>query len=205
VKAEEPWGLFYFDGSGNPQYQGWDEGTSSPAVTLGDGGGEVPYTDIGLIYDDELYNEVTVSREGGTTQTVDDTPSQDDFKIRSLAEDGLIMQDDADAATVAGEILSRFKEPRFRIETVTLNGAQRASRIQILTRQIGDVIRIRRRGDGGTPIDIITMILGRQLSITAHGDLTCTWNLGRGFNAADGFWHLNMAGFSELGQTTVLA
>jgi hypothetical protein len=38
-----------------------------------------------------------------------------------------------------------------------------------------------------------------------HGHLTCTWRLARGWNAADGLWHLGITGFSELDQTTTLA
>jgi hypothetical protein len=37
------------------------------------------------------------------------------------------------------------------------------------------------------------------------GHLTCTWQLGRGFNASLAQWRLGMTWFSELNTTAVLA
>ena len=37
-----------------------------------------------------------------------------------------------------------------------------------------------------------------------EGTLSCSWSLGRGFNAAAGVWRLGIVGFSELGSTAVL-
>src|SRR5205823_11385210 len=54
-----------------------------------------------------------------------------------------------------------------------------------------------RRGAGGTPIDVITRILGKSKSFDPDGNLVCTWALARGFNAADGAWHLGITGFGR--------
>jgi hypothetical protein len=206
LNGEKPWGLFYFDDSGNPQYSGWDDTGGTPLAVFGDTAGEVPYTSLVLAYDDELYNDVTANRINGDAQTVDDTGSQSDYKTRSFSPlTDLLLEDDSDALEVAQAVLDRFSRPAYRVTSISLNGANAAARAHILARDIGDVIEIRRRGAGGTPIDVITTILGKQKSIDTNGNLTCTWNLARGFNAADGFWHLGVSGFSELGNTTVLA
>ena len=52
-------------------------------------------------------------------------------------------------------------------------------------------------------ISVICRILSRDLSIDANRSLVCTWSLSRGF-IEDAYWHLGVAGYSELGNTTVL-
>lgn len=47
-------------------------------------------------------------------------------------------------------------------------------------------------------------ILGKQKSLDVHGDLRCSWNVSRGFPASPTVWRIGQAGYSELGQTTVL-
>jgi hypothetical protein len=207
--AAQPWAHLFFDGVGDPVYLGWDYlsvgSRSTPSATFGDSAGEVPYADITLTYDDELYNDVTISGDTGLAQTATDAASQSAYRTRALADTGLALAEDSDAAAVAGAIRDQFANPMFRCDSITLNGANLLSRTQILTRQIGDLIRVRRRGAGGTPIDVVTRILGKSKSFDPDGNLVCTWSLARGFNAADGYWHEGVTGFSELGQTSVLA
>jgi hypothetical protein len=205
VQAEAPFGLFYFNDSGNPAYRGWDQAPGTIQATFGDAPGEVGYTNIGLAYDDEIYNTVSVTRDQGTAQMTADATSAAAYGARSLSPSGLILDDDIDADAVAAELVARFKDPAFRVETLALNGSRTDSLAQILTREIGDMVRIRRRGLSGLPIDVITTIIGKHKTIDPSGNLTCTLNLSRGFNAADGDWHLGITGYSELGQTTVLA
>jgi hypothetical protein len=207
--SAEPWAQLYFDGVGDPVYLGWDYlgvgSRSTPAAIFGDSAGEVPYTDITLTYDDEIYNSVTISGDTGLAQTATDAASQSAYRTRALSDTGLALALDSDALAVAGTIRDGWANPMFRCDAITLNGANAMSRTQILTRTIGDLIRVRRRGAGGTPIDVITRILGKSKSFDPNGNLTCTWSLARGFNAADGFWHLGVTGFSELNTTDALA
>jgi len=207
--AAQPMALFFFDGVGDPVYLGWDYlgvgSRSTPAATFGDSAGEVPYTDIALTYDDDIFNEVTISGNTGVPETATNAASQASYLVRSYMDTGVPLVSDADAATVATTINDGWANPMYRCDAITLNGANQMARTQILTRQIGDLIRVRRRGAGGTPIDVITRILGKSKSFDPDGNLTCTWSLARGFNATDGLWHEGVTGFSELGQTTVLA
>jgi hypothetical protein len=202
VKAETPIGLFYFDDSGNPDYQPWDYPTTLQA-TFGES--EVQYDDIGLQYDDEVYNQSTVSRDGGEAQTASDATSQGQYSVRAHDETSLIIQYDSDAELISQAIVDRFKDPMYRIETIALNGAAPNRRVQILGREIGDTIRVKRRGEGGIANpDIITRILGKQKTLDVNGDLRCTWNLARGFPAQDAHWRLGQDGYTELGTNTVL-
>lgn len=203
VKAETPIGLFYFNDSGDPAYQPF-EYTTTVQATFGEA--EVQYDDLGLQYDDEVYNQSTVSREGGLAQTAGDTTSQGQYGTRAHDETGLIIQNDSDARLISQALVDRFATPMYRIETITLNGAAQNRRTQILTREIGDTIRVKRRGEGGTANpDVITRILGKQKHLDVNKHLTCTWNLARGFPAQDAHWRLGQVGYGELGQTSVLA
>jgi hypothetical protein len=203
VKAETPISLFYFDDSGNPDYQPFEYPTTLQA-TFGES--EVQVDDLGLQYDDEVFNQSTVSREGGLAKTASDATSQGQYGTRSHDETSLIISKDSDASLISHAVVDRFANPMYRIETLTLNGAAQSRRTQILTREIGDTIRVKRRGEGGTANpDVVTRILGKQKHLDVNMDLRCTWNLARGFPAQDAHWRLGQVGYGELGQTTVLA
>lgn len=205
AQAERPIGIFYFDDQGNPAYYAWDDTRlATPAAIFGDGSGEIHYQAISIVYDDELYNQVTSSRDGGNSIEVDDAASQAEFYIRSYDASNLILNTDADAARVGQTILDRFNFPMFRVESITLSGATPGALTQILAREIGDTIRVRRLSASATPIDIVTTILGKSKSIDVAGNLSCTWNLARGFNALTTVWRLGVNGYDELGQTAVL-
>lgn len=203
AKTEQPGSLFYFDDAGNPDYRALMD-TQTIAATFGDAAGEIGYDAIQLVYNDEVYNSSTVSGEGLDGATRSNTSSQSDYGVRAQDATGLIITSNSDAALVAGAIVDQFSTPRFRVDSITLNGANPLSRTQILNREIGDTIRVRRRGDGGTPIDIVTRILGKEKALTVDGDLRCTWTLARGFNAATATWRLGVTSFDELNTATVL-
>jgi hypothetical protein len=209
VAAEQPHSHFFFSGDGTPTYLGWeDKATGSYMISqaiFGNGAGEVRYEDLELVYNDELYNEVTVSRDGGEGQTATDTSSQASYKRRTLDETGLILSEDEDANTIANALLDSYAAPEWRIPSLTLSGVDSSARTQILTRQIGELIRVKHRPKDGTAIDRMTHILGYSKRLDAgSGNLSCTWNLARGFNAGQQVWRLGVSGFSELGTTAVL-
>jgi hypothetical protein len=204
VQAEQPFGLFWFDDQGRPAYRGADYTTTIQA-TFGDSGSDIRYQDITFTYDDALYNTVSASRDnGGTAQTRTDSASVSAYGARGYSADNLILSNDQDVALVAAGIGEHFSQPMFRITSITLNAATQAARTQLLNRDIGDTIRIRRRGDTTTPIDIITRILRKEKSVDVHGNLVCTWSLARGFAAPPVAWRIGQQGFSEIGQTTIL-
>lgn len=207
--SEQPDSHFFFDGVGDPVYLGWDfqgSGTyGTPQQTFGWNAGEVPFEDLTVEADDELWNDVTVSRDGGEAQTVTDATSQAAYRRRAMAETGLSLSSDTDARKVAQTLLDRFSDFELVVTSLTLNGADSNARTQILTRQIGDLIRVKHRPKGGTAIDRVAHILGYRKQLTAEtGELFCTWNLARGFNAGAGLWQLGINGFTELGATAVL-
>ena len=176
-------------------------------ATFGDSGSEVPYEAIDADYDEQIYNVVTVSRDGGTAQTVTDADSEDEFFESAYDVTGLTHTDDMGCTSIATEILSEFKQPRNRVASITLAGIQAAARTQILTRAIGDMVEVKRRPHDSNPaLDVVSHIIGIERHMDkATGSLSAVFNLARGFGAADGEWKLGLDGYSELGETTVLA
>ena len=206
VSAERPRSMFYFSGSGAPIYRDFDslDGASND-LTLGDVPGEIGYTGIDLVYDNEVYNTVTGSTDGGTAITVTDAQSVSDRKPRTRdAETNLPLRDDDDVRTILNTIVNEWSRPAMRPAAVATVGKDADRVAHILGREIGDRVRVRRRGEGGTPIDRQTFILGYRKKLDRSRILSCTWNLARGFNATDGAWHLGVPGYSELDSTAVL-
>ena len=207
--AEGPRTLFFFDGAGNPVYLGHEfQATSAnyntPMWTFGDVAGEVSYQDIGLEYDNETFNDVTANKEGGELVNVTDTAAIDDKGRRANSEwTDVTLSEDADVTHLANDVLAFYKDPALRPVTLTVNGAKALT--QILNLDPGHMVRVKRRGEGGTPIDRVCHILGAQVSVDENEHMVCTYRLSRGFNAALGDWQLGIDGFSELGQTAVLA
>jgi hypothetical protein len=208
VQTERPRSQFYFDGVGNPIFRDFDSLDGAPSAgTFGDATGETPYADIDLLYDNEVFNTVTGSIDGGRAITVTDATSVSDRKPKTRDDEvGLPLMDDDDVRTVVSTILAEWKTPTLRPTTVTIQGADTDRISKILHGTIGSVVRVKRRGTGGTAIDRQSVVLGYRKSYTARERvLACTFNLSRGFNAALGGWHLGTTGFDELGTNTVLA
>jgi hypothetical protein len=209
ARSEGPHTLFFFNGAGNPVYLGWDWMGSAAAynttqATFGDSGGEIGYTDIGLVYDNEVFNEVTASRELGSLVTVSDSASQTDKRRRVNTDySDLLLSDDDDVNAIASDVLELFKEPALRPASLSVAGPEAVR--QILDLDIGHMVRVKRRGTGGTPIDRICHILGKRKTLTADKHLTCTYSLSRGYNASLSEWLLGISGRTELNSTAVLA
>lgn len=199
--AEQPSGLFWFDDDGNPAYQGYDYDATIAATFTDTGGSDTEYVAITPKFDNEYYTQVTIAREGGQGQSSDTGA----VTARGYNQTGLILNTDSDADLVRAGVYDSFNTTRIRFSEISLDGVTTNGRLQILTREIGDTIRVKIRNDTGEPIDVITRILGKHKTWTPDGNLACTWNLSRGIDASDAHWHLGIVGYSELGNTTILA
>ena len=205
--------MFFFNRSGDPVYLGfnWPELTAAYGnvqQTFGNaGGGEVPYEDIELTYDNETFNEVTASRVGGELVTATDTTSENQRGRRNNSDwTDVLLADQPQVEGLASDVLDLYKDPAFRPVTITLSGADTTARAAIFTLDIGHLVRVKHRPKGGTAIDRVANIIGRECSLdTETGHLSCALTLGRGFNAALSQWRLGITGFSELNSTAVLA
>lgn len=147
-----------------------DERSRTSQVTFGDGGymatGEIPYAASTLTsLDDVLINRVTATRVGGTAQTAEDTDSQTTYLLKAIARDDLIMQTDAQAADWASLVLHQHDTPERQFDKIEFNTPppQLAAVIwpEVLGRQFGDRVTIRRRpAGGGTAIEHDALVRG---------------------------------------------
>jgi hypothetical protein len=127
--ADSESGVFFVSGDGKATLVGRHELITTAAyatsqVTLSDapGAGEFGYTDLALDSFDvaHVYNEVRVQRKYSVEQVAVDAASQTAYLRRVLAEAGLLMDNDPEALSRAQWILGRSKDPKVRVERVTM-------------------------------------------------------------------------------------
>lgn len=198
MHAEGPRTLFFFNGLGRPIYYGhefqslWSQSNTVQA-TFGDAGSEIPYQDIGLVYDHETFNTVTASREGGPLVTHTDTVEEGVRRRRVNAEyTDLLLADDDSVESLAYHVLQLYKQPAMRPTTITVDGYHALTQIKAL--DVGHLIRVKRRGADNVAIDRATWIIGKHKHLDASRHLTCTYTLSRGF---DGATDVAMAGITD--------
>jgi hypothetical protein len=174
--------------------------------TFGDSGAELEYGDLSYTYDDALiFNEIQVSRSGGTVMVVEDTTSQDRYLRRTRTLDGLLHQDDATSVDLANWILAHYKDPILRVTGMKLEpsaGNETTHFPHALGRELMDRVTVLRRPQNlGAAISQEAMIQGITHTVTAVEWVT-TWDLSPAETQV--YWILGVAGFSELGETTRL-
>ena len=131
---------------------------STSAATFSDDGSDIPYLRVDYINDDnEIFNVISLTRTGGTTQTVQDTVSQGKYLIRTLSREGLFNSTDADTKNAANFLLGKFKDALIRFDNliVDLTEASTSNQGTILDREIGDIIKVELTPPGsGSPAQI---------------------------------------------------
>lgn len=161
LTADSDLGELYVDGAGRVVFRGrfdvvTDTRSNVPQALFGDGGGsELTYDNAdGLktsYSDQQLINEARIGRVGGAVQTASDAASQSRYLKRSFERSDLIMESDADAAAYAAWIVLISKDPELRFDAMIITPQRDPDTLfeQVLGREIGDRITIRRRPPGG--------------------------------------------------------
>jgi len=183
---------------------------TTPKWVFGDDASELPFVDFDPVFDDaEMANQVTCSIRGGTDQTVSDASSKlDNFLVCKDGETGLLANSDDEMLDRANWLLSRLKEPAWRIKSIVLDpeGDDRLWPV-VLEAEIGDRITINRRPDGGALISADYNIEPIEISISDEFRWRIEWQL----SPADPtkYWHVTngddeYAPYAVLDDTTVL-
>jgi hypothetical protein len=163
IEASEPGSLFVSrDGlltfrsrRYNPTYDG--------AIVITDDGTSVTPRSIEVEYGSELlYNRATISRTGGTTQVANDADSQLTYGIFSYSADGLLMNSDAVALSMAQYYANTFGQPVFRPKRVILDMAAQSGTNQGLLQalDLDDLVLIRFTPPGGLEIERYMIVAG---------------------------------------------
>lgn len=144
IADSEP-GDFYIDRVGIATFK--DRYESAPATPLlfADDGTGVPYQNLAVVYGSELlYNEVSVSRLNGGTETAVNLKSQEDFGISSFSLSGLPLDNDTSAENLATYLVSGYAQPEYRFEAIDINITDLSNSVQnqILDLEVTDFIRL---------------------------------------------------------------
>jgi hypothetical protein len=121
--------------------------------TFGDGGGsELLYVDVKFDYSDvQLWNDVRITREGGTMQVATDANSQARYYPRTLSKTGMLMASDNDALAAAQWLRDHYRTPALRVESLELDGEVDPANLwpQIFGRELGERVTVRKSPPGG--------------------------------------------------------
>ena len=142
---------------------------ATPTI-FSDTGVGITYGQIDLAFDDTLIvNDVSVQRLNGTTQTVIDQTSIDNYFIHSGARTGILVQTDAESLDQATMILEARKDATLRIDSMTLNlvdDGQTARNIAGINLEIFDLVNVTKAMPGSTSITRELFVQGLQHDIT---------------------------------------
>lgn len=109
------------------------------------GGSGISFDSIQIMYGSELlFNDVTVTREGGATAIAQNSASINNYGRRSLTITDMQMNNDADLVDVSLGYASLYSEPEYRIEAmqISLHKKDAAVQEQLLALELGDVCKI---------------------------------------------------------------
>jgi hypothetical protein len=157
--AEAEQGLFFCAADGTLTFT--DRATTAfalPVVNFTDQGIGLPYQGLATIYGNEfLFNRVQATTETGVPQIAEDAASQTTFGVTTLTLDGLLLGSDADALTLAEQLLSFYKQPEYRFDDLRLvvSAMSDLERDSVLQVEMGDVISIERTFTVGSPASVV--------------------------------------------------
>lgn len=172
-------GAFYMAGNGNATFLSRSQlalQAAESSVTRADfrdtAGDYAKYQTIDVSYDDQdLANVVTVTRSGGTAQTVSDSTSVDTYYRRSLDRTGLLMQTDAQALNQANAILNYRKTIRQVVNSITTDlSASAKTTTTCLNAELCKAVYIVRTPVAGPAITFLA-----QIQSISHDITPSTW------------------------------
>jgi hypothetical protein len=117
---------------------------------------EIPILAIGVAYGQEtLFNRVQVDVDGGTAaQVVSDATSQTKYGVQTLSFSNVPLNNLAAGATLAQNLLDKYKEPKIRFNEIStsLNACGSALWPTVLALDVGDVISVTKTYSAGLPL-----------------------------------------------------
>lgn len=201
-----PWGTYKFVGS---HEHITDSDWNTPAATYSDVAGVSTYRYLDLVpsFDvDLVYNKVTGARPGGITQSAENTASQDDYGLRTLALTPILKSDELVRLQVQRKLLE-FGEPLNRVQTLSVMPAidsTDATQIDAgLSRIVGERITVEETPPGFASEkegDYEIQHVSGSLTRGKPDSLQLTWALWPA--GPTDYWQAGLTGFSEAGQTT---
>ncbi|NBU22809.1 MAG: hypothetical protein EBS38_02700 [Actinobacteria bacterium] len=147
VASAEP-GALFINKSGNVEFvqKYAPNGTASPLLFSQNTEEGLPFDNLQVVYGTELlYNEVTISREGGGTAIASALDSQATYGNRELKIDGLLLSTDQQLVDLAVEYATLYSEPEYRFDSfeVKMHKLDPADQNRVLALEIGSIVEIK--------------------------------------------------------------
>jgi len=123
--ATTEFGAIYMGADGKAVFQDRAVTAGSIAGTakvFSDDGSGISYNNVLWVFDDsQIYNLATITRTGGSVQTVSDSASIAQYFTHSYNQSGLLMQTDAEALNYAQAFVASRKDTAVRVDSLTLD------------------------------------------------------------------------------------
>jgi hypothetical protein len=163
--------------------------TSNPTVSyisISDASGsDIPVTDLKVTYSSErLFNRISLTRIDGTasgsTTVKEDPTAQSEYGVRTYAQQDYLNVNDTVVANMANELLTIYRNPELRVESVTIatDSLSAANQTTIIEADIRSVVRLTYKPVrlGATVVQYY-YIIGVSHEIQNARHIT-TWSLG---------------------------
>jgi len=179
--------------------------TQTVKGTFGLGGGEIPYNDVALNFDNVLLrNDWRITRVSGSEQTAQNSISITKYGSRVVKRTGQLQTSDTDALSVANQLLAKFGDVGERVDSMVFSPKGNTA---IWTHALGAELFERYLAKIPLPNgDTLTTTVNIQR--IAHKidakNKTWTWTINTSPATELGFWLLGLVGNSELQETTKL-
>lgn len=202
---ESELGIMFIAPDGDMQFHDRHARLKSPyttsQATFGDDVSEMEYSGLEPKYgDDFLYNDVRMTRSGGTQQSAEDATSQASYGKRTLPRTGLLLTGDTEVLAMAQYLRSRFKDPVLRARVLQVHPQRNKSDLfaKVFTYDVSTRITVRLNQ---ASIDQDYHIEGVSHDyVRREGAWATKWELSDA--ASQKYWAIGVAGFSEIGETT---
>ena len=195
-------GTFFIAANGNATFRDRNfrlTNTTTPDATFGQGGSDMPYTDIVSSYDDtKIINTVLFTRTGGSQQSAVSDDSVQRFGTHSLTQSGRLNIQDSDVLSIAKQKVVENDIPQTSVRTLIFRPQSNTSIwAKALGLDIGAFVKTNVLTPSGTTESYDLFIENIQHSVDARSK-TWTWKIGLS-PAETGAWIL---GVSKLGIDT---
>ncbi len=207
-------GEFYIDGEGDAVYRNrhavlTETRSNTSQAIFGDAGisaGEIPYAAAPVESSDEtMANRISITREGGVEQLVQDLASQAQYLIKDYERSDLLLMTDLEALDYAEFLLGQAKDAELRFVKLDFNvptpDAAALSWPQLLGRELGDRITVRRRPPGGGAVNEREVFI-RGIEMSSDGaDFKTSWQLETATRGS--FWTVGHPTLGRIGPNAI--
>ncbi len=176
--AVSEYGRFFMSRSGVATFLGRTFGTTTIYGTFGDAPGELEYTDL-VFGAQPIWNDIRLTATGGLEQVADDAVSIATYFWQSKVESGYLQANDGDLLSLAEWWLNRYKDAHQRITSITIAPSRDPTNLwpQVLGRELGDHILVRRRPPGGGPLIEQESVIEQIVHTASNHDWTTQFSL----------------------------